>query len=180
MMKTVFATALATSLLGIGAASAAPAMVTTSLNLRSGPGTGYRVETAMPNGAIVNVVGCTRGYNWCRVRWNGHDGWASSNYLASRQAHHRGQRYARSGAAIGIPLIAGAVIGSVLTNHNHDSHHHDYRGDHRRDRGHHSNRDRDDHGRHARRDHDDHDRHASRGDDRNHDRDDHRRWRRDH
>jgi uncharacterized protein YraI len=57
----------ATAMLVASSAFARPALVTTDLNLRRGPGTGYRVITAMPNGAIVDVHGCVRGYRWCRV-----------------------------------------------------------------------------------------------------------------
>ena len=51
-------------LAGVGAADAA--VVTGDLNLRSGPGTGYRVIDTMPAGSYVDVIGCTGA--WCRVR----------------------------------------------------------------------------------------------------------------
>ena len=52
------------------------------------------VMTAMPDGAIVNVSGCTRGYDWCRVNWSGYWGWASSRYLAQRVGPYQGRVYA--------------------------------------------------------------------------------------
>lgn len=161
-MKTLLpAAAIAATLLGCTAALAAPAQVTTTLNLRTGPSTGYAIETALPAGALVDVRGCTRGRNWCRVNWNGYDGWASSAYLADRQTgyrRHPGRTYA---AGVAVPLIAGAVIGGILSNNHHDrdharraahrhpvrgrpahrqphhnahSGHNDHRGDHDRDR----------------------------------------------
>lgn len=66
-------------LISAGAASAAPALVTGDLNLRSGPGTNFGVLAVLPGGATVNVVGCADG--WCRIAWRGGYGYASSRYL---------------------------------------------------------------------------------------------------
>jgi len=73
--------ALATGLLllSAGAASAAPALVTGDLNLRTGPGAHYRVLTVLPGGVTVNVRGC--GGGWCRIAWRDGYGYASSRYL---------------------------------------------------------------------------------------------------
>jgi len=53
-------------LIGVGAAMAYPASTTADLNLRTGPGTQYRVIGSMPRGARVDVAGCSRG--WCEVQ----------------------------------------------------------------------------------------------------------------
>ncbi len=39
------------------------------LNLRSGPGSGYRVIVGLPNGTVVRNHGCDRvgGTPWCKV-----------------------------------------------------------------------------------------------------------------
>ena len=66
-------------LLSVGAAAAAPAVVSDNLNLRSGPGTGYRVLNVLPEGSTVDVLGC--GGNWCRVSSAEGTGYASSSYL---------------------------------------------------------------------------------------------------
>ena len=107
-------------------AFAASALVTTDLNLRTGPGTRYARIAAMPGGSIVDVRGCIRGYSWCRVDWNGYDGWAASSYLARRSGGGSFDNYA---ASIGVPLIAGAVIGGVIGSgfdydHDHYYYHH--------------------------------------------------------
>ncbi|WP_181407992.1 SH3 domain-containing protein [Pararhizobium mangrovi] len=146
LMKAV---AFATAMLTASSAFAASALVTNDLNLRTGPGTGYARIAAMPNGAIVDVVGCTRGYNWCRVHWRGRDGWASSHYLAQREGQYRRRAYSNYGAEIGIPLIAGAVIGGALIggdhhhyrHYRHDRHHGRYDRRHYRGRDHHRGRD---------------------------------------
>lgn len=66
-------------LVSAGAASAAPALVTGDVNLRTGPGTSYGVITVLPGGATVNVRGC--GGGWCRIAWRDGYGFASRRYL---------------------------------------------------------------------------------------------------
>lgn len=68
-----------------GIAAAYPATVTTSLNLRSGPGGGYGVLTTMPPGAQVDIRNCL-GNGWCELGFAGVVGYASGNYLAGAQA----------------------------------------------------------------------------------------------
>jgi uncharacterized protein YraI len=53
--------------------------VSGDLNLRSGPGTGYRVIDTMPAGSYVDVLGCTG--SWCQVQFAGVTGYASASYL---------------------------------------------------------------------------------------------------
>jgi uncharacterized protein YraI len=72
--------ALASSILLLSAGAASAAVVTDNLNLRSGPGIRYAVIDAMPAGASVRVHSCSA--SWCRVAWNGQEGYASRNYLA--------------------------------------------------------------------------------------------------
>lgn len=76
-LKTIL---LSAGVLALTTASAAAAVVTNDLNLRSGPGTQYGVITSMPAGARVDVGGC-RG-NWCQVNWRGRSGYASASYLS--------------------------------------------------------------------------------------------------
>jgi uncharacterized protein YraI len=64
-----------------GIAMAYPATVTTPLNLRTGPGVGYPVQTTMPAGVTVDVRGCSGG--WCNLNYRGIQGYASGTYLAS-------------------------------------------------------------------------------------------------
>ncbi|ODT68146.1 MAG: hypothetical protein ABS75_21485 [Pelagibacterium sp. SCN 63-23] len=63
------------------AVSAAPAIATGNVNVRSGPGTGYRVVDTLRRGEQVDVQYC-RG-SWCFVEKRGPDGWVSANYLGS-------------------------------------------------------------------------------------------------
>jgi len=66
-------------LVSSGLAAAAPAVVTSSVNVRTGPGTGYDVIGALPSGAAVDVLRC--GPDWCQVAFNGELGFASRSYL---------------------------------------------------------------------------------------------------
>ncbi|MFC6488070.1 SH3 domain-containing protein [Nitratireductor sp. GCM10026969] len=87
-----------------GAALAVPAMVTADLNVRSGPGTQHQRIATIPNGYRVDVDGCLRGYNWCRVDWAGPSGWVSGNYLAYLEGGYR-QPLPQVGVGIGVPII---------------------------------------------------------------------------
>lgn len=63
-----------------GAAFAYPAQSVTDLNIRSGPGTNFRVVGAIPAGGVVDVRRCQG--NWCRIVYRGRVGWSSARYLA--------------------------------------------------------------------------------------------------
>jgi uncharacterized protein YraI len=64
---------------GTAAALAAPAEATSAVNVRTGPGTSYRVVDQLYAGENVDVHGCRGG--WCEVSHSGPDGWVSANYL---------------------------------------------------------------------------------------------------
>ncbi|MBQ8515555.1 MAG: SH3 domain-containing protein [Ruminococcus sp.] len=50
-----------------------------SLNMRSGPGTGYSILTQIPNGAAVTVT--ATGGNWAAVTYGSFEGYCSMDYL---------------------------------------------------------------------------------------------------
>lgn len=58
-----------------------PVRTTDTLNLRSGPGTNYRVKLIMPAGASLKITG---SYNngFYPVRYQGTKGWAAAEFLA--------------------------------------------------------------------------------------------------
>ncbi len=66
------------------------AYATTALNVRSGPGTHFRVVDVLQRGQVVDVEYCRSG--WCFIQTGryGHTGWASQNYL--RQAGYQPPR----------------------------------------------------------------------------------------
>lgn len=105
--------------------SAAEAAVREELNLRSGPGLGYRVITVMPSGAAVTVDGDpTEG--WYPVVYNGIGGWAYGAYLAIGGADGDGgggQGTAtvvtawlnlRSGPGLGYRVVTGLSYGTTV------------------------------------------------------------------
>jgi len=51
-----------------------------SLNLRSGPGTGYRIVDVMSCGESARVLGAPVS-GWWNVNYQGTAGWASSTFL---------------------------------------------------------------------------------------------------
>jgi uncharacterized protein YraI len=65
--------------LSTGLAAAAPAAVETDANVRTGPGTGYRVIATLPAGTVVDAGPCT---SWCRIRWSGGEGYMARSLLA--------------------------------------------------------------------------------------------------
>ncbi|MGQ4273268.1 SH3 domain-containing protein [Terrihabitans sp. B22-R8] len=82
MSKARFAiSALALLIASAGAASAFPATATTSLNVRSGPGTNYSVVDQLQAGETVEVVS-SQG-SWYEISGLG---WASAAYLDPRGA----------------------------------------------------------------------------------------------
>ena len=63
------------------AALAAPAVVTTQLNVRDGPGKHYDVIDVVYRGEVVDVDRC-KG-RWCFVNKDGPNGWVFAKYLSS-------------------------------------------------------------------------------------------------
>lgn len=73
-------------LVGLAVPTAASASYTTgSVNLRTGPGTGYGVITTAPPGAYVSVLNCPS--SWCRVNYRGIVGWMSRGYISGQRIY---------------------------------------------------------------------------------------------
>lgn len=107
--KALTAAAFASGMIAIPnvAAASAPAIVTTDLNIRTGPGTGYQAFDVIPSGGRVTVYGCATGYNWCDVGWAGTRGWVSGNYLAYRvDGGYYNRPISSVGVAVGVPVIS--------------------------------------------------------------------------
>ena len=123
-MKIIITSSIATlAVLLATNAEAYSGLATANINLRTGPGTQYPSMGRIPNGVLLNVAGCTSGYGWCRVNYAGLDGWASSNYIAVQTGgggYTTNDNFGSTAAAVGIPLIAGLVIGSAINNNRWD------------------------------------------------------------
>ena len=61
-------------------AFAVSAYAISSVNVRSGPGTGYRAIDTLHSGDAVDIDHCQG--SWCFVSKSGPDGWVSANYLS--------------------------------------------------------------------------------------------------
>lgn len=57
------------------------AVVTTDLNMRSGPGTSYSAIAVIPRNTLVSVDNCV-STGWCEIIYGNRAGWASRNYLS--------------------------------------------------------------------------------------------------
>jgi uncharacterized protein YraI len=78
-VATGVAVAAAAVVVFLPAAQAAPGTITTNVNVRSGPGTGYGVVDVATRGTAVDVQQCQG--SWCYISKPGPDGWVSSNYI---------------------------------------------------------------------------------------------------
>ena len=61
------------------AASAAPAYVPSTVNLRAAPGTTSEIVSKIPGGSLIDSDNCTEG--WCAVTWQGKSGFAKQTAL---------------------------------------------------------------------------------------------------
>lgn len=80
--KTILIATVGT-LLSTGAYAATEATAWTDLNLRAGPGPVYEIVGVIPADGVVAVEGCLDSANWCKVAFEGTEGWASGDYLAA-------------------------------------------------------------------------------------------------
>lgn len=72
----------AMALAGVAEAQAASAVVTNTVQLRSGPGLNYRVVGRLHARERVRVNRCDRSLRWCHVEpRRGRTGWVSSRFL---------------------------------------------------------------------------------------------------
>ncbi|TPW28658.1 DUF1236 domain-containing protein [Pararhizobium mangrovi] len=86
-MKRFFASAGIVSIALAGSAACAfaatSATATANLNVRSGPGPQYAASGVIRNGDEVTVDGCIQNSQWCRVSYDGGQGWAYARYLTA-------------------------------------------------------------------------------------------------
>lgn len=97
------------------AGQAAPALVTSGLNLRAGPGPEYPVVAVLQPGVTVDVIGCLDGYGWCDVTIGDSRGWVSGQFLQG-YVEQRPMPFVSAAPLLGLPLI-GFSIGSYWDDH---------------------------------------------------------------
>lgn len=82
-MKHLLTASALAAVAAVGFASASVAdEATASVNVRSGPGTQYRVVDTLYPGEQVNIETC-RSNGWCLIEHSGPDGWVSARYLSN-------------------------------------------------------------------------------------------------
>jgi uncharacterized protein YraI len=77
-----FSVLLALVLTHATAEAEVPAKLTTTVNLRTGPGTSFDTIGVVPAGDVVTVFTCNSGYSWCDINYIGARGYVSGRYLA--------------------------------------------------------------------------------------------------
>jgi len=77
---------LSAMLLGSSVSAQTSATAFTDLNLRAGPAVSYEIIGVIPASQTVSVDGCLEASNWCRVSYDGANGWASGDYLTAMVA----------------------------------------------------------------------------------------------
>jgi uncharacterized protein YraI len=65
---------------------AAPAVITTAVNFRAGPGTGYQSFGTIPEESQVDVGDCDASGAWCAVKFSGKDGFVNGKYISRTEA----------------------------------------------------------------------------------------------
>lgn len=81
--KTILSAVVVGALLSTTAHAATEASAWTDLNLRAGPGPMYQIVGVIPANGIVSVEGCLDTASWCKVSFDGIEGWASGDYLTA-------------------------------------------------------------------------------------------------
>lgn len=132
MFTKTLLTATAGMLLSTSAYAATEATAWTDLNLRAGPGPVYEIVGVIPADGVVTVEGCLDSANWCKVSFDGTEGWASGDYLTAMVDNTPVVVYTNrekvavgtvtyedksaEGAAVGgtAGAIAGAVVGGPV------------------------------------------------------------------
>jgi hypothetical protein len=82
MKRTLIASVLAAATCLSFAPAAFADQATASVNVRSGPGTQYRVVDTLYRGEDLNIETC-RSNGWCLISHSGPDGWVSARYLTN-------------------------------------------------------------------------------------------------
>ncbi len=133
MRKSLFVSTSIAAVFALSGAAFAQtsATATTDLNIRSGPGPSHQVVGVIGADESVTIEGCLEGSLWCRVTYDGTEGWAYAQYLTADLGGTRvvvSERRAdvgvpvevyeadRTGTTVGAAggAIAGALIGGPI------------------------------------------------------------------
>ncbi len=106
--------ACAAALLALSAqgTQAAPALATSNVNLRQGPGTNFPVITTIPGGSTVEISGCSG--QWCNVVWQGQTGYSVATSFDQGGPNSPPPGGAPPPGAEGAPPPPGATAGGPV------------------------------------------------------------------
>ena len=88
-LRISVAAALIASMMSVPAYAESAVVTGNGVNMRSGPGTNYRVIDSLPRGATVNVSDRSNG-SWYAVDYNGSSGFMSASYLSISEEDYSG------------------------------------------------------------------------------------------
>ena len=88
-LRISVAAALIASMMSVPAYAESAVVTGNGVNMRSGPGTNYRVIDSLPKGASVNVSDRSNG-SWYAVDYNGNSGFMSASYLSITEEDYSG------------------------------------------------------------------------------------------
>lgn len=83
MYAKTFGLSAAAILTATSAMASTSATATTDLNLRADPGPRGEIIDVIPGEAAVEVEQCATAIDWCKVTFEGNQGWAYSPYLTA-------------------------------------------------------------------------------------------------
>jgi len=87
-------------------------MATTAVNVRSGPGTSYKILGVLYPGHTAQQIGNTR-YGWAQVTWKGHTAYIAARYLRGSSAADSSSTHVTLRPSPGVPKAA-PVSASVV------------------------------------------------------------------
>ena len=87
-------------------------MATTAVNVRSGPGTSYKILGVLYPGHTAQQIGNTR-YGWAQVTWKGHTAYVAARYLRGSSAADSSSTHVTLRPSPGVPKAA-PVSASVV------------------------------------------------------------------
>ena len=87
-------------------------MATTAVNVRSGPGTSYKILGVLYPGHTAQQIGNTK-YGWAQVTWKGHTAYIAARYLRDSSAAGSSNTHVTLRPSPGVPKAA-PVSGSVV------------------------------------------------------------------
>ncbi|MDU4678148.1 MAG: SH3 domain-containing protein, partial [Cutibacterium granulosum] len=88
-------------------------MATTAVNVRSGPGTSYKILGVLYPGHTAQQIGNTR-YGWAQVTWKGHTAYIAARYLRGSSAAGSSSTHVTLRPSPGVPKAAPVSASVVL------------------------------------------------------------------